>query len=110
MAALELSDVDALPVGDHRVVAVPGGKPPHVSLIVTRTQEGLRAFWNICQHLPVPLDSGSQRLIPGDELVCLTHGARFRATDGRCVAGPCEGASLESVELEQRRGVWFAQI
>ena len=61
----------------------------------------LRAYRNLCKHLPILLDAGSgQYLTPdGRELLCNTHGARYRREDGLCVHGPCMGASLEEVPL-----------
>lgn len=98
MARLRL-DVDDLPEGEARVVPVPDGRPPFQSLVVARTGEGLRAYWNVCQHIPVPLDSGTGIVGPGD-LVCLTHGARYRPEDGYCTAGPCSGTRLIAVPVE----------
>lgn len=107
MARLHIDNVDTLGVGASRIIAHPQGTKPYVSLILVRSHEGLRAFWNVCQHLPVPLDSGTGGLPPGEDLVCLTHGARFRATDGLCLAGPCSGGRLEEVELhEDHEGLW----
>ena len=103
---LEVADLGP---DEARVVPFSAGRPPYMSLIVARTPEGLRAFWNVCQHLPVPLDSGTGFVGPGD-LVCLTHGARYRPHDGYCVAGPCSGARLEAIELTAEAGAVFAEI
>ena len=35
------------------------------------------------------------------QLVCGIHGATFRPTDGHCTAGPCAGAALEPLIVEQ---------
>jgi nitrite reductase/ring-hydroxylating ferredoxin subunit len=86
--------------GSTEIIAVPGGRPPRRSVILAMTADGPRAYWNVCRHLPVPLDSGTGRLPEGLGLVCLTHGAVFRPDDGVCVLGPCVGAALEAIPLE----------
>lgn len=80
--------------GEHVVVAVTGWAAPWRSVLMTRAEGVLHAYWNVCRHLPVPLDGGLGQLPEGPSLVCLTHGARFRGLDGYCESGPCEGASL----------------
>ena len=39
-----------------------------------------------------------------ENLLCATHGARFRIEDGFCVAGPCPGASLTPVPVAVEDG------
>jgi nitrite reductase/ring-hydroxylating ferredoxin subunit len=70
--------------------------------IVVRTDDGtLLAYRNECKHIPIPLD-----LFRGDfldetrrHLVCVTHGALYRVEDGACVAGPCDGESLDPLPI-----------
>ena len=102
MSILRLPEVDQLEAGSPLIVDYPDGAPPWRSIILVRTPAGeLRAFWNVCKHLPVPLDSGAGHLPAGERLVCLTHGASFRLDDGRCMAGPCEGAKLDALPVEE---------
>jgi nitrite reductase/ring-hydroxylating ferredoxin subunit len=71
--------------------------------LVLRDQGGvLRAYRNLCKHLPIPLDGGSRRFMDADgrHLECGTHGAAYRPEDGLCVAGPCEGERLDVLDLE----------
>ncbi|QQR88974.1 MAG: Rieske 2Fe-2S domain-containing protein [Myxococcales bacterium] len=90
--------------GEARSVPLPR-KPTHLvpyTAIVLRTKSGeLRAYLNECKHLPIPLDAGSGQFwdSTGNRLLCSTHGAQFQAEDGRCVLGPCHGASLECLPL-----------
>jgi nitrite reductase/ring-hydroxylating ferredoxin subunit len=86
------------------------GKPPKKSIIVAATPAGPRAYWNVCQHLPVPLDSGTGQLAKRDELECLTHGARYRRSDGLCTFGPCEGESLEPLQVVIEGEDIFAEV
>jgi nitrite reductase/ring-hydroxylating ferredoxin subunit len=65
-----------------------------------------RAFVNRCPHLGVELD-----WLPGEffeqtglYLVCSTHGAIFEPSTGLCVAGPCRGARLEAIAVEECQG------
>ena len=66
------------------------------SVIVGRSGDALVAYANICRHQPVPLDAGGTPLVApdGTHLLCQSHGALYRPSDGFCVAGPCEGQSL----------------
>jgi nitrite reductase/ring-hydroxylating ferredoxin subunit len=110
MARIHLGPLLDLPSDGARIVPVPHGAPPRLSLLVVRAGAEVRAFWNVCRHLPVPLDSGAGALPPDPDLICLTHGARYRRTDGLCVAGPCKGARLEGVEVEEVEGEWFVEV
>ena len=96
--------------GASLVVPVPGRALPRQSLLLTTTDDGPRAYWNVCQHLPVPLDAGLGTLPRGPELVCSTHGAYYRPEDGVCTKGPCVGAQLEAVRLEREGHAWFAVL
>ncbi len=64
----------------------------------------LFAFVNSCRHENLPLDFGDARFFDErvDALVCCHHGARYRPESGECVAGPCAGARLTPLALEQR--------
>jgi nitrite reductase/ring-hydroxylating ferredoxin subunit len=93
-----------LAAGAVRVVKLPpAGRIPREALIVRDRDGSLRAYVNLCQHLPIPLDGGSRRFLTrdGEHLQCGTHGARYRLSDGHCIDGPCQGRSLIALELEQ---------
>ncbi|MCA9551814.1 MAG: Rieske 2Fe-2S domain-containing protein [Myxococcales bacterium] len=110
MPRVRLGTAAELPEEGGTVVRVPGGAPPRRSLVVVRDGAAVRAFWNVCRHLPVPLDSGVGVLPPDHDLVCLTHGARYRREDGLCLAGPCKGSRLEAVPVEADGEAWFALV
>jgi nitrite reductase/ring-hydroxylating ferredoxin subunit len=65
-----------------------------------------RAYMNRCPHLGVELDwqPGEFFEPSGLYLVCSTHGALFEPSTGLCVAGPCHGARLERLPVEERDG------
>ena len=83
------------------------------SAFVGQDGHTVRAYYNICQHQPVeldmPLEPGQRaprvRRAPmaedGVHLLCHSHGALYRPADGRCVLGPCYGASLVPVAIEE---------
>jgi nitrite reductase/ring-hydroxylating ferredoxin subunit len=101
---IALEALDELAPGQVRVVPlprVPGGIP-HEALLVRDHEGTLRAYRNRCRHLPIPIDSGSRRFLTDDgrELLCRTHGARYRLEDGFCVHGPCAGLALQAIAIE----------
>jgi nitrite reductase/ring-hydroxylating ferredoxin subunit len=68
-----------------------------------------RAFVNRCPHLGVELDwqPGEFFEESGLYLICSTHGATFEPASGLCVAGPCRGARLQAIDVEEREGRLF---
>ncbi|WP_412777841.1 Rieske (2Fe-2S) protein [Thalassospira lucentensis] len=71
-------------------------------IFVVRSDEGVFGYVNSCPHIGVPLDMEPDEFISdfGDEIICSTHGARFRIQDGECVSGPCTGDVLEPVVVK----------
>ncbi len=72
---------------------------------------GVRAYKNECRHLAMRLDDREPRDLwdsSGELLSCNSHGARYRPSDGLCVAGPCRGSHLKSLPIVVRDGtVWL---
>lgn len=66
----------------------------------------VHAYVNVCRHQSLPLDFGDAHFFDEafDALVCCHHGARYAPDSGRCVDGPCEGASLTPLAVEERGG------
>ncbi len=75
-------------------------------IFVQRKGDDVYAFVNICPHAGTPLnmDDGVFLEKTGTYLMCHTHGALFQLEDGLCVAGPCNGASLQVVEINVENG------
>lgn len=70
------------------------------SIILFRDGDQVAAWFNICPHAGRRLDyAPGQFLRSGGDLVCAAHGASFALPSGRCVAGPCRGASLRAVPV-----------
>jgi nitrite reductase/ring-hydroxylating ferredoxin subunit len=85
--------------------------PLQVDGFAYRAADGaVRAWLNLCPHRSQPVDVGDGRLFNGaGELECPAHGARFDASSGGCVGGPCVGRPLSAVFAEERDGsVWIA--
>ena len=78
-------------------VTLEKGRP----VVVIRTDDGARAFLNICPHMGATLETFPDRFLDetGDFLLCAIHGARFSKVDGHCVSGPCIGRSLRAVPV-----------
>jgi nitrite reductase/ring-hydroxylating ferredoxin subunit len=59
------------------------------------------AYRNACPHTGGELDWNERDFLDADGqlIVCATHGALFEPASGRCVAGPCRGATLEAVAV-----------
>ncbi len=71
------------------------------SIIIHREDERVLAWRNVCPHQGRRLDYAPGKfLIDRGNLVCAAHGASFRLSDGRCVAGPCLGERLHALVLE----------
>jgi nitrite reductase/ring-hydroxylating ferredoxin subunit len=66
----------------------------------------VRAYANRCPHRGTELDWQPGEFFDesGLYLVCSTHGATFEPSTGLCVAGPCRGARLEAIAVEEREG------
>jgi nitrite reductase/ring-hydroxylating ferredoxin subunit len=74
------------------------------SALVGRVAGGsLRAYANVCRHQDVPLDLGTGEPMTDDgrHLFCLRHGALYQPSTGRCTSGPCEGATLFRMPVEE---------
>lgn len=85
---------------------------------VLRYRDQLVAFRDLCPHWSVPLGAGADGAgaqpqildATGQEIICLTHGARFDPLGGECLEGPCEGERLEPLEVEVEEATGRAQI
>jgi nitrite reductase/ring-hydroxylating ferredoxin subunit len=64
------------------------------------------AYVNICPHKGTELDWQPGEVFDesGLYLICATHGAMFETDSGKCVAGPCQGATLTRVAIEVKDG------
>jgi len=74
---------------------------------VLRAHGELFAYENRCKHHPLPLDYGDGRFFTpdGNHLVCSSHGALYEPETGKCVQGPCAGASLTAMKMSTINGM-----
>jgi len=76
-----------------------------------RYARNVYAYLNRCAHKLVELDWEPGQFFGAERryLVCATHGALYEPASGACVAGPCRGAALVPLPVEERDGaVWLA--
>lgn len=61
-------------------------------------------YLNRCAHVAMELDWSEGQFFEssGLYLMCATHGAIYEPTTGKCVGGPCRGARLRAVKVEER--------
>jgi nitrite reductase/ring-hydroxylating ferredoxin subunit len=91
-------------------IADPGGKgfapAGRKAFFVIRAGGEIRGYLNTCPHQGTTLDWKPDTFLTHDKslIQCSTHWARFRITDGECVAGPCLGKSLVPVAVRVRGG------
>ena len=90
-------------------MAFPPAAGGFLGLFALRQGDGIQVFINSCPHIGVALDWLPNRFLSTDNthIVCAMHGARFRLSDGLCVAGPCLGDRLEAVMIEIKDGTLY---
>ncbi len=78
-------------------------------LFAIRRGTRVYVYRNDCPHVGTPLDWVPDEFLDSrrENIICATHGALFRISDGYCFAGPCVGASLEPVFFEVRGEVIY---
>ena len=89
-----------------------GFPPPpdgFTGLFAVRQGEAVHVYVNSCPHIGTPLDWTRDRFlsVDGSRIVCATHGAEFRITDGECLRGPCFGDRLEPVAIQIKDGTIY---
>lgn len=94
--------------GEVKVVRISDDRDgtPREALVLRGSDGEVRAYLNRCQHIPIPLDSGTRQFLDRDKryLECMTHGAIYRLDDGVCVGGPCRGERLRHVYVRSTAG------
>ncbi len=71
-----------------------------ISFIVTKCNDQIQAYRNLCPHAGRRLDWAPGKVLHKDRvLVCAVHGASFRIETGLCISGPCRGEQLESIRV-----------
>ncbi|MCW8194965.1 Rieske (2Fe-2S) protein [Proteobacteria bacterium 005FR1] len=75
-------------------------------LFAVKKRGRITVYRNHCPHLGLPLNWLPDQFLDVDrELIqCASHGALFRIDNGQCVAGPCAGKSLQSIDFSEVGG------
>ncbi len=94
-------------LGNATLFRTPDGR----AALAVRWQGAPRAYLNDCAHAGGPLDFEGQVFErSGRYLMCARHGAIYEPDTGRCVGGPCRGARLVALAVEERDGaVWLRE-
>ncbi|HEX5125338.1 MAG TPA: Rieske 2Fe-2S domain-containing protein [Rhodocyclaceae bacterium] len=73
---------------------------------VIRHEGKAYSFRNQCAHAAVELDWNPRKFFDdsGLYLICATHGALYEPATGECVDGPCRGAHLYAIAIEECDG------
>lgn len=71
-----------------------------------RYQGQAHAYLNRCAHVAMEMDYQEGQFFDdsGQWLLCATHGAVYEPATGRCIEGPCCGASLVKIVLTESEG------
>ena len=74
--------------------------------IVVHWQGSIYAYANVCAHLGHPLNLDADKFFTPEQnlLLCASHGAVFEPATGKCVGGPCVGASLRTLKCRIEGG------
>lgn len=106
-----LCDSEELAEDTLREFRISGPDGP-VDLVVARLQGRARAWFNVCPHQGRAMNFAPDRFLRDDSgnLVCAAHGACFALPSGHCISGPCRGASLRALELQEHNGRVFAIV
>ncbi|MBL8468916.1 Rieske (2Fe-2S) protein [Methyloversatilis discipulorum] len=113
MSRVSVCASDALEEGGAGVrfeIAGAGGKPRQAFAV--RFHGRVHGYINSCRHVPIELDWNHGEFFDTSKiyLICSTHGALYAPDTGLCVGGPCRGARLEPVKLEESDGqVWLSE-
>jgi nitrite reductase/ring-hydroxylating ferredoxin subunit len=69
----------------------------------------VHGYLNRCAHVAMELDwqEGVFFDSTGSVLICSTHGATYEPASGRCLGGPCNGAGLVKLRLEESDGAVY---
>ncbi|MBV8272980.1 MAG: Rieske 2Fe-2S domain-containing protein [Cupriavidus sp.] len=80
-----------------------------IGAFVVRYEGAAHGYLNQCAHVPMELDWQEGQFFDsaGLYLMCATHGATYAPDTGLCVGGPCRGAALAKLRIEERDGAVF---
>jgi nitrite reductase/ring-hydroxylating ferredoxin subunit len=80
-----------------------------LDIVVVERGDARHAYVNACPHQFIPLEIFPDYFFTEDKrhLVCSGHGALFVPETGACIEGPCEGDSLQRLNIVERDGAIY---
>ncbi|MHB9288314.1 Rieske (2Fe-2S) protein [Halobacteriales archaeon Cl-PHB] len=94
-----VADLEEVPADGSFLFTVRDGFDTEEAILL-RLADGVTALRNYCPHwTDVRLDRGSGATVRDGEVVCEKHGATFEKATGDCTYGPCEGATIEHLDV-----------
>ncbi len=93
-----------------REFAIGDGDWPFKGFVV-RQGNNVYAYQNFCAHVGHPLNWKPNSFLTKEksQIICMSHGAVYDIASGECVAGPCPGKFLRTVDCEVRDGTVFVR-
>ena len=84
----------------------------NIALFVVHKGGAYNAYMNSCPHTGANLEWQQDQFLDMDNMYiqCSTHDALFEIESGKCIAGPCIGDNLQTVELLIEDGQLSAQL
>ena len=80
-----------------------------LDIVIVEADGARHAYINCCPHQFIPLETFPDYFFDEKRelLVCSGHGARFEPDTGRCVEGPCQGESLDRLNIVEKDGAVY---
>lgn len=102
-----IAAVDEVPADSSLLFTVRDGFDTEEAILL-RLPDGVVALRNYCPHwTDIRLDKGSGATRRNGEVVCEKHGATFEAMTGECTHGPCEGATIDDLDVTVSDGAVY---
>ncbi|HEB27710.1 hypothetical protein LCGC14_2266510 [marine sediment metagenome] len=104
MTAQHICMLDELPDNGSKSLELDGE-----ACFAVRQGQAVYLYRNTCPHLGLPLDLMPDQFLGFDKryIQCTSHGALFKINTGLCIAGPCQGKSLQPLACEIVDGAVF---
>lgn len=71
----------------------------------------VHGYLNRCAHVPMEMDWQPGQFFDSSQrwILCATHGAAYEPDTGQCIAGPCNGAKLVKLDIQEAEGTvsWY---